>query len=100
MPILRRLSQAESAKILYFIAKQLPSRETELKLNGRKPKRKKNRQRFILQSLPQVGPKLAKRLLDHFDNIQAIFTASAEELSKIEGIGQEKARKIRDVLTS
>ena len=100
MPILRSLSQAESAKVLYFVAKQLHSRETELKLNGRKPKRKKNRQLFILQSLPQVGPKLAQRLLNHFDNIEAVFIASAEELSKIEGIGQEKARKIRDVLTS
>ncbi|NRB23636.1 ERCC4 domain-containing protein [Shewanella sp.] len=100
MPILRSLSQAESAKILYFCAKQLHGRETDLIHNGRKPKRKKNRQLFILQSLPQVGPKLAKRLLNHFDNIEAIFTASAEELCKIEGIGQQKSRKIRDILTS
>lgn len=75
MPILRSLSQAESAKVLYFVAKQLHSRETELKLNGRKPKRKKNRQLFILQSLPQVGPKLAQRLLNHFDNIEAVLRA-------------------------
>jgi ERCC4-type nuclease len=68
-------------------------------INGRKPKRQKNRQLFILQSLPQVGPKLAKRLLTHFDSIEAVFTASEKELIKVEGIGQEKALKIREILT-
>ena len=99
MPIIRSLSQAESAKILYFCATQLNSRETGVIPNGRKPKRQKNRQLFILQSLPQVGPKLAKRLLSHFDSIESIFTASEEELIKVEGIGQEKALKIREILT-
>jgi len=100
IPILRSLSQYESAKILYFCAKQLNSRETGLKLHGRKPKRRKNRQLFILQSLPEVGPQLAKRLLSHFDSIEAVITASTDELIKIEGIGQEKARKIREILTT
>ncbi|ABZ74977.1 ERCC4 domain protein [Shewanella halifaxensis HAW-EB4] len=100
MPILRSLSQAESAKILYFCATQLNSWETGVISNGRKPKRHKNRQLFILQSLPQVGPKLAKRLLIHFESIEAVFTAPEEELLKVEGIGQEKARGIRGILTS
>ncbi len=100
MPILRSLSQAESAKILYFCATQLNSRETGTISSGRKPKRQKNRQLFILQSLPQVGPKLAKRLLTHFDSIEAVFTASVKELTKVEGIGQEKARRIREILIS
>lgn len=99
MPILRSLSQAESAKILYFCATQLNSRETGTISSGRKPKRQKNQQLFILQSLPQVGPKLAKRLLSHFDSIESIFIASEEELIKVEGIGQEKARTIREILT-
>ncbi|QFU25126.1 multidrug MFS transporter [Shewanella eurypsychrophilus] len=99
MPILRSLSQTESAKILYFCATQLYSREAGLKLDGRKPKRKKNRQLFILQSLPQIGPKLAKRLLSHFNNIEAVFTATEEELINVEGIGRDKARKIREILT-
>ncbi|MBW8185713.1 ERCC4 domain-containing protein [Shewanella nanhaiensis] len=99
MPILRSLSQTESAKILYFCATQLNNRETGVISTGRKPKRQKNRQLFILQSLPQVGPKLAKRLLSHFDSIEAIFTAPVEELIKVEGIGQEKARTIREILT-
>ncbi|MEC4726815.1 hypothetical protein HWQ46_14770 [Shewanella sp. D64] len=99
MPILRSLSQAESAKILYFCATQLNSKETGVISNGRKPKRQKNRQLFILQSLPQIGPKLAKRLLTHFDSLESIFTAPEEELIKVEGIGREKAQQIREILT-
>ncbi|QQX80013.1 multidrug MFS transporter [Shewanella sp. KX20019] len=98
IPILRSLSQYESAKIIYFCATQLNCRETELKLHGRKPKRRKNRQLFILQSLPEIGPRLAKRLLSHFDSIEAVMTASTDELIKIEGIGLGKARKIREIL--
>lgn len=99
IPILRSLSQTETAKILYFCATQLNRRENELTLTGRKPKRKKNQQLFILQSLPEVGPKLASRLLYHFNNVESIFTASEEALMQIDGIGQSKASKIREVLT-
>lgn len=99
IPILRSLSQTETAKILYFCATQLNRRENELTLTGRKPKRKKNQQLFILQSLPEVGPKLASRLLYHFKNIEAVFTAPEEALIRVEGIGKEKARKIREALT-
>ncbi|MCL1138022.1 ERCC4 domain-containing protein [Shewanella pneumatophori] len=98
VPILRSLSQAESAKIIYFCATQLNRRKTGVISHGRKPKRYKNQQLFILQSLPKVGPKLAKRLLMHFDSIEAVFTASEAQLSGVEGIGREKARQIRQIL--
>ena len=100
IPRLRSLSQAETAKILYFCANQLNRREHELTLTGRKPKRTKNQQLFILQSLPEVGLKLANKLLCHFASVEAVVTASEEALMQVDGIGKEKARKIREVLTS
>ncbi|VEF24358.1 Hef nuclease [Shewanella baltica] len=99
IPILRSLSQTETAKILYFCATQLNRREHELTLTGRKPKRKKNQQLFILQSLPEVGPKLANKLLCHFASVEAVVTASEEALMQVGGIGKNKASKIREVLT-
>jgi ERCC4-type nuclease len=53
---------------------------------------------YILQSLPKVGPKLAKKLLQHFKSISNVINASAQDLSKIEGIGKITAEKIRKVL--
>jgi DNA excision repair protein ERCC-4 len=99
IPILRSLSQHETAKLLYFCATQLHRNETDLQLTGRKPKRRKNRQLFILQSLPEVGPKLASRLLHHFKSVEAVFTASEAALVQVDGIGKRKAKKIREVLT-
>ena len=100
IPVLRSQSQTETAKLLYFCAKQLNHHTSDLKLTGRKPKRQKNRQLFILQGLPQVGPTLAKRLLTHFSTVEAVFNASEHELIQIEGVGKKKAEKIRKILTA
>ncbi|MEW6184984.1 MAG: ERCC4 domain-containing protein [Thermodesulfobacteriota bacterium] len=65
---------------------------------GYRPKRLKSRQLYVLQGLPQVGPTLAKRLLDHFGAVSKIMQAPVEELLKVEGVGKESANKIREVL--
>ena len=47
-----------------------------------------------------IGPTLFKRLLDYFDNVERIFSASVAELMKVEGIGNITAESIvrtRDV---
>ena len=47
-----------------------------------------------------IGPTLFKRLLDYFDNVERIFSASVAELMKVEGIGNKTAESIvrtRDV---
>lgn len=65
---------------------------------GYKPKRMKNRKLYILQGLPEIGPKRAKALLHHFGSVEAVMTATAEDLKKVEGIGPSIAEKIREVL--
>lgn len=52
----------------------------------------------VLSNLPGVGPKLAKRLLDHFGSLRKVFSASAAELTLVEGIGRVKAARIVEVL--
>ncbi len=56
-------------------------------------------QQFIVESLPFVGPKLAKELLKHFGTVESVFTASERDLARVEGIGPKKAKEIRKVLT-
>ncbi len=41
-----------------------------------------------------IGPTLFKRLLDYFDGVERIFTASVAELTKVEGIGNKTAESI------
>jgi DNA processing protein len=47
-----------------------------------------------------IGPTLFKRLLDYFEDVEHIFTASVVELAKVDGIGNKTAESIvrtRDV---
>jgi diadenylate cyclase len=43
---------------------------------------------------PGVGP----RLIEHFGSLQALFAASSTELQAVEGVGESRARIIRDGL--
>jgi DNA excision repair protein ERCC-4 len=65
---------------------------------GYRPKRLKSKQLYLLQGPPQVGPMLAKRLIEHFRSVSNIINASTEELMEVEGIGRVSAEKIRRVL--
>lgn len=58
-----------------------------------------NRQQLsVLCSLPGVGEKLASRMLEKFGSPSNSLNASAAELSKIEGMGEARAQKIRKML--
>jgi len=58
----------------------------------------KQRQEHIVETLPGVGPKLAKSLLIKFKNIKQLFMAREEELRKIDKMGEKKAEKIIDTI--
>ncbi|MDP8011963.1 MAG: ERCC4 domain-containing protein [Thermoplasmata archaeon] len=53
---------------------------------------------YILSSIPYVGEKTAKLLLEKFGSIENISNAKIYELKKIKGIGDEKAKLIYKLL--
>jgi len=53
-------------------------------------------QRYLLQSLPIIGPKLAEAILDHLGQIFHL-DVTVEELLEVPGIGPERARRIYEV---
>lgn len=69
-----------------------------VKRAGRKPKRAKRLKLYILQGLPQIGPKTANRMLKHFGSIEKTITANESELAIVEGIGKKKAAMIKDIV--
>jgi DNA processing protein len=50
---------------------------------------------LALSLTPGVGSTLIKRLLDQFDNPEAVFQAPMKELLRIEGLGEKVALEIR-----
>ena len=53
---------------------------------------------YVLEGLPSVSSTLARRLLEHFDTVERVLTASEEELRQVQGVGPAIARSIRTVL--
>jgi len=95
-PVLFSNDIEESALILWLITNQHYEIKQELTCrHGYRPKTYRRRQLYILQGLPQVGPKLANKLLDYFGSVEKVFTAAEEELVKVDNLGRKKAQKIR-----
>jgi DNA excision repair protein ERCC-4 len=89
----------DSRDILLMISRQLGTSIDVVPLRkGYRPKRIKSKQLYLLQGFPQVGPKLAKRLILHFKSVSKIMNASVQALTEVDGIGVISAQKIREVL--
>lgn len=101
IPILFTKDPKDTARYVYQMAKREQiSKDKEIRLRmGRKGLTMEEQQQFIVESLPSVGPSLAKSLLEHFGSIQKIANASLDELKEVEKIGPKKAQTILNVLT-
>ncbi|WP_457742648.1 DEAD/DEAH box helicase [Thermococcus sp.] len=102
VPILFSSGKEETAHFIYLLAKrEQEERRKEVRLRSeKKALTLAERQRLIVEGLPNVSSTLAKRLLRHFGNVERVFTATEEELKEVEGIGEKKAREIRRVITA
>jgi len=78
----------------------ISSKCTDGKVRDRPVKRVslKDKQIGIVCSFPGISDGRAKLLLTHFGSINAILTASKEELCEIKGIGPETATKMQKIL--
>ncbi len=55
-------------------------------------------QLLILESIPGVGPKLARDLILHFKTLRNIATSNVEELMEVNKIGRKKAARVYEIL--
>ncbi len=96
IPLLRSQNLQETARLMLYTARQSQSVASgALPRHGIRPRGKRRTQIHILQGLPGVGPERARTLLNAFGSIEAILSASMEELSSVRGIGAHTARAIQ-----
>lgn len=101
VPIIWTDNTEDTASYLYTIARreQLENKK-EVGIKGtRKPLTLAEYQGYIVASLPGVGPLTAKSLLSHFGSVERVFAASEKELREAPGVGKEKAKRIRAVIS-
>ncbi|HDD05084.1 MAG TPA: hypothetical protein ENF51_01170 [Candidatus Aenigmarchaeota archaeon] len=91
----------ETAALIKALAVREKKERREVALRGRKkPKGLKQLQEYFLEGLPHIGPKLAKRVLNHFKSVRNFINASESQMKRIEGLGEKKVRDIRRVIDS
>ncbi|MCK4884230.1 MAG: DEAD/DEAH box helicase, partial [Candidatus Diapherotrites archaeon] len=92
----------ETAQYIWVIAKrEQEGKGSDVRLRiGRKGLTLEEQQRFVIESLPLIGPKMARSLLKKFGSIKGIVNAQSKELQKVENMGQKKAKLVRQVLLS
>jgi DNA ligase (NAD+) len=86
-------------KVVDFFAKKDGSAAEvahKLLANLEDAKRKPLWRILVSLSIRHVGPVAARALCDHFGSLKAIFAASLEKLSAVEGVGQTLAQSIQD----
>ena len=98
IPIIPTPSATHTAKMLVSMC----SRKDTLKGPFLKKIKKSDdvyrQQLSVLCSLPGIGEKLATRMLAKFGSPTKILSASLADLAKIEGLGEARAKKIKQML--
>ena len=96
IPVLRSKDPIESARLMLYAARQTGAVPRQsFPRRGKRPRGKRKLQLYILQGLPGVGPWRANRLLETFDSVEAVVTATTARLAEVHGIGIKTAQSIR-----
>ncbi len=101
IPLIYSRDEEDTAKILIYIWRKYMKKKGRESLPRYKPRIMNDRERleFIVQSLPNIGPKLARNILTHYRTLRALFTSSLSELKSIEGVGEKRAQEIYRLIT-
>ncbi len=100
IPIIWTRNPKETAAQLYWIARREQEelgRELQIRSFSMDAPLHKH-QEFLVSGLPFINAVMSRRLLEKFGTPRRLFAASEEQLKEVEGIGEVKAGKIRELL--
>ena len=98
IPIIQTPNASHTAKLLVALSSRKDSIKGPLLKKIRKSNDIQKQQLSVLCSLPGVGEKTAIRLLEKFGSPLKVLSASTKDLSKISGLGESRAKKIKKML--
>lgn len=99
VPVVNTHSTLQTASMLLTMQRHaLEGLGYEIALRGAKPKDRTPQAQYLVEGLPGIGPLAAKKLLSHFGSAHAVFTAPADQLRQVPGIGPKTVAALREVL--
>lgn len=95
-------SPSATAEMLYALAQheQVAKSRAIPVYAKRKARSVADRQRAVVEALPNVGPMLAEALLKYFDTVENVMSAPESELREVDKIGEKKAAELRKLLST
>lgn len=102
IPLIPTKSPEDTAAMINRIAiREQREEKSEIQVRTeKKPLTTWDQQLYIIESLPNVGPVTARKLLEEFKNVKAVINASEDDLKRVEGIGDKIAKRIVSVVNS
>ena len=97
--VTRTRNAEETADLLEVIAtREQTDERREVSVHGEKQSRTlPEQQEYVVAAIAEVGPVTARSLLETLGSVEAVMTASEEELLAVEGVGEVTAARIREV---
>jgi len=101
IPIISTKNSRETAKFIEALMRRELGEKREVSLRKEKrPMSDEERQRYIIESLPNVSAKLSQRLLEHFGSVKDVINAEVGELIQVKGIGRKTAEEIYEIVNA
>ncbi len=99
VPVVFTKNAKETAKLISSLVKRAYSPKKPVRLiTQKKGVSVEERQRMIIESLPNVSAKLSTRLLEHFGSVKNVMNAEVEDLLRVKGIGRKTAEEIHEII--
>ena len=100
IPIVPTPSAAHTAKLLVSMCSKKELTKGPFLKKIKKSNNIAKQQLSVLASMPGVGEKLAIRMLERFGTPLKVLNSSVAELAKVDGLGSQRAKKIKKMLGS
>ncbi|MDP3990101.1 MAG: DEAD/DEAH box helicase [archaeon] len=98
VPILYTKNPKDTASLLAVMAKREQDKSRDFSYHAIKPRSMREQQEFVISSIPGIGVQHARKLLEEFSTVKNVINAPKEDLTKIEGIGEKIADRIKNVV--
>ncbi|MFB6229196.1 MAG: DEAD/DEAH box helicase [Halobacteriales archaeon] len=100
--VLRTDGEDDTADMLAVLAgREQEESDRRVSVHGEKStKTLPEQQEYVVASIAEVGPVTARSLLSEFRTVEAVMTATTEDLMEAEGVGEVTAERMREVIGS
>ncbi len=99
VPVIFTRNPKETAKLISSLVKRENTQKRPVRLvTAKKSTSVGERQRMIIETLPNVSSRLSQRLLEHFGSVKNVIDAEVEDLIRVRGIGRRTAEEIYDLV--